>query len=60
MQVLQQAVQARDQPSKLCATGTDSRQVPFLPVAEALSGELISIVYKLELPAVDSDNSPNV
>jgi len=31
-----------------------------LSVAETLSGELISVVYKLQLPAVDSDHSPNV
>jgi len=31
-----------------------------LSVAKALSGELISVVYKLQLPAVDSDHSPNV
>jgi len=34
--------------------------LPFLSVAETLSGELISVVYKLQLPAVDSDHSPNV
>ena len=41
----------------VCRLGT---LLPFLSVAETLSGELISIVYKLQLPAVDSDHSPNV
>ncbi len=34
--------------------------LPFLSVAEALSGGLISIVYKLQLPAVHGDHSPDV
>ena len=34
--------------------------VPFLSVAETLSGEVISIVYQLELPAVHSHHCPNV
>ena len=46
----------------VCRLGTLLRHtlLPFLSVAETLSGELISIVYKLQLPAVDSDHSPNV
>ena len=34
--------------------------VPFLSVAETFSGEVISIVYQLELPAVHSHHCSNV
>lgn len=46
----------------ICRLGTLRRHIllPFLSVAETPSGELISVVYKLQLPAVDSDHSPNV
>ena len=46
----------------MCRLGTMWRHtlLPFLSVAETLSGELISVVYKLQLPAVDGDHSSNV
>lgn len=34
--------------------------IPFLSVAQALPGELISIVYKLKLSAVHCDHTSNI